>query len=340
VVIIAESLAASAPSDSSAKIPARVHSVLKGKELLGDTPIVALPADSSLPTGSLLILFGEDDGESGAEARDWEWIAADEAVIGYVAGSPSLRVEAPRRLAYFARYLDHGNLTVAEDAYLEFAHAPYDVVQGAAGHLPMAAIRQWIVDPAVPAQRKGFYGLALGLSVDDEKTANAQLLRRLILEPAGDFRGGFDGILAGYLLAAGETALELIEERILANPDSAEGDVRHAMNALRFYHESGRQIPAARLCEALEHLLKRPEFAAPAIVDLARWQDWEAAERIVGLYDAPPSQHQSSVRRAIIGYLLVCPTPAAAAHLRTLRQRDPDLVEEVQRRPVLPSRRE
>jgi len=45
------------------------------------------------------------------------------------------------------------------------------------------------------------------------------------------------GIFGGYLIAVGEPALELIEDRYLANPTAANGDVRHAMTALRFYHE-------------------------------------------------------------------------------------------------------
>ncbi|HEV7222256.1 MAG TPA: hypothetical protein VGN42_06100, partial [Pirellulales bacterium] len=75
--------------------------------------------------------------------------------------------------------------------------------------------------------------------------------------------------MGGYLMAAGEPALELIEHKYLADPRAASGDVRHAMTALRFYHEYGREIPAERLARALRKLLVRQEFAAAAIVDLA-----------------------------------------------------------------------
>ena len=136
------------------------------------------------------------------------------------------------------------------------------------------------------------------------------------------------------MVAQGVRALELIEERYLANADAADGDVRHALNALRFYHEYGPKtvlgasVPAERLHQAVRRVLARPEFAAAAVVDLARWQDWDALDEVVALYadDAP-----LATRRAVIGYLLSCPLPAARRELATLRERDPRGVSEAER---------
>ena len=93
-----------------------------------------------------------------------------------------------------------------------------------------------------------------------KRGATADFLRGLVVAPEDDFRAGFDGILGGYLLLAGRPGLDLIESRYLANPQAADGDVRHAMTALRFYHEYGREIPAARLGQSLARLLARSEF--------------------------------------------------------------------------------
>jgi hypothetical protein len=219
--------------------------------------------------------------------------------------------------------LEHPNKLIAEDAYLEFGHAPFDEVARAADLLPMAKIRGWLGDEKISPQHKGFYGLALGLAKGSaDRQANAALLERQILAPEDDFRAGFDGVLGGYLLLTGKAGLKLIEDRYLANPKAAVGDVRHAMTALRFYHEFGREITVAQLRAALARLLARPEFAELAIIDLTRWQAWESLEQIATLY-AQPAYQDTATRRAIVGYLGACPEPAAATWLAKLRAADP-----------------
>jgi hypothetical protein len=179
-----------------------------------------------------------------------------------------------------------------------------------------------LVDPKVPPHRKGFYGLAVGLRAQGgERAAAAEFLRTLVVQPEDDFRAGFDGVLGGYLLLAGETGLELIESRYLANPQARDGDVRHALTAMRFYHEFGQGIPSQRLAQAVGRLLERDEFAEAAIVDLARWQAWEALERVTAVYERPTSELRA--RRAVIGYLLACPRGEAREVLARLRASDP-----------------
>jgi hypothetical protein len=203
-------------------------------------------------------------------------------------------------------------------------------VQQVAELFPPDHLRRWLADPNVKDERKGFYGLALGLAgrMQDRQEQEA-FLRDLILAPASDFRAGFDGMLGGYLVLAGEPALVLIEQRFLANPQARVGDVRHATSALRFYQEFGREIPTPRLARALRPLLSRPEFAAAAVIDLARWQDWEALAQVASLYtqDPPPP----ATRRAIVGYLLNCPAPQAKLELARLRRIDPQGVTEAER---------
>ena len=79
----------------------------------------------------------------------------------------------------------------------------------------------------------------------------------------------------------------------------------------------------------MARLLKRPEVARPAIIDLARWQAWEC------LPPWPVPQRQaavkSRVKRAIVGYLLRLPAAEAAAPLAVWRRAAPELVAEVER---------
>ena len=116
--------------------------------------------------------------------------------------APLASAKSETRLPYFARYLEHAEPLIAEDAYLEFGHAPYDEVRAVAKHLPMAEIRRWVVDPNIPQFRKGFYGLALGLATNKaDREANTAVLRKIIDSPESDFRQGFDGAIGGYLIA-------------------------------------------------------------------------------------------------------------------------------------------
>jgi hypothetical protein len=141
------------------------------------------------------------------------------------------------------------------------------------------------------------------------------------LASENDFRAGFDGVLGGYLLLAGLPGLELIESRYFIKSDSADGDVRHALTALRFYAEYGREISTRRLAQAVAHLLSRPEFAAEATTDLARWQAWSVLDEVVALFEKPQSDERT--RRAVVGYLLACNQADARAALARLRTADP-----------------
>jgi hypothetical protein len=192
-----------------------------------------------------------------------------------------------------------------------------------ADQLPMDRLRTWVASSQVPEARKGFYGLALGLATSPaDRRANEAVLARLIEEPADDFRAGFDGVLGGYLILTGERGLENIETRYLRNPKAAGGDVRHALTAVRFYHEYGKDISQERLRAALVPVLSRPEFAERVIVDLARWKAWDARVQIAVLYEQP-AYSEAATRRAIVGYLLVCPDKDAAVDLDHLRKLDP-----------------
>jgi hypothetical protein len=301
----------------------RLHRVLTGAGRLEGKKTLDVALDVAAKPGRLLLIFGSGPESAAAGELAWHAVVVNETSYAYFARSPSLKTAASQRLRYFAPFLEHADALIAQDAYLEFGHAPFDEVARVAEILPLARMRGWLTDPKIPPDRKGFYGLALGIGGDAPlRRANAEFLQGLILAPEDDFRAGFDGILGGYLLLSGAKGLDLIEARYLANPRAADGDVRHALTAVRFYHEYGSDISAARLQSAVGGLLNRPEFAEAAITDLARWKDWSSVQAISGLY----MQHayvQPAIRRAIVGYLLACPVPAAAAALARLRETDP-----------------
>jgi hypothetical protein len=283
---------------------------------------------SKLGQLALLMAIGGDD----AAKTTWEVIPLDEVSFAYLARAPARRQPTSERLPYYARFLESANRMVAEDAYYEFGAAPFDEVAQIAHLLPMAKMRQWVADPAVAESRRGFYGLALGLAKSDaDRPANEGVLTRLVDARADDFRAGFDGILGGYLLLTGAEGIKHLDKRWLSNPQAPIGDLRHAATALRFMHEFGTDVvPAPEIARAMRSFLTRPELAAAAIVDLARWQDWDACAEVAALFDQKPFA-DAATTRAIVGYLSACPLPAAAQALTHLREQDPQRVAEAEK---------
>ncbi len=314
-----------------------IHKVQKGRERLADRKTIEIAPDrdgartEAKPGTLALLLANEPDKAKGNAPFAWSWEILNEVSYAYVARAPGLNVPVAERLTYFAPFLEHREPLLADDAYLEFGHASYDEVAQVADKLSSDSLRAWLRDPNVSPERKGFYGLALGLvGDDDQRAANAAFLRNEILRPANDFRAGFDCLLGGYLMAAGTPALDLIERTFLTDPKAAEGDVRHAITALRFYHQYGHKIPVERLRQALRRLLGRPEFAAMVIVDLARWQDWEAMTTIAGLFKKPEFA-EPATDRAIVGYLLTAPGEQGAEALAGLRRLAPKRVADAEK---------
>jgi hypothetical protein len=287
---------------------------------------VRLPLTNQIKVGTLALVLGTGDNDTSWNKLDWQCVPLSELAFVYVAQSPDLRTPAAKRLQFFAKYLENRDPVIAEDAFQEFGQVPYDVVAPAAAELSASKLREWIAEPNVPDERKGFYGLALGLTAKgDDWAKNLARLRSLIDAdaPAGaDFRVGFDGILGGYLVAEGPAAIEHISDRLLANSKSAVGDVRHAEKALRFYYEYGPADQRPAVAKAVEHLLDRPSESAAAITDLARWQDWKVVDKIAPLYDRK-DDNDAFIQRAVIGYLLACPLPEASQSLARLRQHYP-----------------
>lgn len=306
----------------------RIHKTLEGNPQPVSGTTMTLPAMVIGEAQGLVVLFGVPKSSNPADSTEMDWRVqpVDETSYAYFARAPGLRTATAERLRYFARFLEHPDQLIAADATMEFAHAPFSGVASVADAFSFANVRRWMTDERVPQERKGFYGLLLGLATDPaDVQANRNVLHAKIDEPAEDLRSGFDGMLAGALLLDGEAALKLIEDRFLANPASRDGDVRHALAALRFYAEYGRAIPLPRIAQAVEPLLARPEFASAAIVELARWQDWPALRKVVPLYDAV-GYPQPGTRRAVVGYLLTAPGDEPAKALAELRRLHPQEV--------------
>ncbi len=301
----------------------RVHQALVGKSRLAGESELRIAVDWQGKAGALALLFAEGDADAALDDLEWSAVGVNETSFAYVARAPSLRTKADERLAYFVPYLQHDDAVIADDVYQEFGHAPLEEIARISDRLPFDKLRRWLVDREIPQERKGFFGVALGLAtMDADRRANLATLEKVMDADESDFRAGFDGVLGGYLLLRGEEGLAEVGRRYLADPKAAEGDTRHAVSAVRFFYEHDRAIDRERFREAVRPLLDRPPFAAAAVLDLARWKDWASLAKVAKLYDAA-DYPQPSTREAVVAYLLACPEDAAATMLAEIRGRDP-----------------
>jgi hypothetical protein len=283
----------------------------------GEPPAV-VTARVAAPVEGTAVLFGSTD-----SPPRWTAVAADETLLGHVVTAPAITEPVGGRLAWFAARLEHPEPAIADDAFAEFAVAPFPAVREAAEALAARPLAAWVADPATDQRRRGFYGLALGVVVAEGSSGGNRLSSaalRTALDAAGDdFRAGADGLMAGILVAEGVEGLDWLTDR--ATPDRPV-DQRQFLAALRFAREylTGT-IPPGRISAATAELAQSPAVAALAIIDLARAEAWEEVDAVAAWWDA--AADDPLIRRAVAGYLVACPSAAARDHLERIDRDDP-----------------
>lgn len=280
----------------------------------------------------------------GSKTTELEWgspLEVTETSFNYITQAPSKEAPAKQRLTYFLKFLEFSDTIVADDAYGEFANAQYKDIVAVKGEFPREKLRQWLDNPQTSPSRLGLYGLMLGLCGTDE---DAKYLERRLLEPVEGFRLGIDGMMGGYLLLAKDSGLTVLEDAKLKNKSVPFSETYATMQALRFMWQYGDGgIGKDRLRQSMRILLDRPELADLVVVDLARWQDWSVADRLMELYGAT-GYDIPSTKRAIVRFFLTAesekakdpkePEPqhvaVAKKHLKTLREKDPETVKQAE----------
>jgi hypothetical protein len=258
---------------------------------------VEIPRFRAGKSGDLALLMGTK-----IDTLEWaDPLPVTKEIYSYVSDAPSYDADPKDRLAYFMKFLEHADPTIANDAYAEFANAPYKDITRVVDKMPKEQIRGWVMNAETSPTRLGLYGLMLGLC-GDEKDA-ALMEQRVVNKGEDEFRLGIDGVMGGYLLLKGPAGLDVVDKAKFLDKKVPFSETYAALQALRFMWQYGDdRISKERLRASMRLLLDRPELSDIVIADLARWKDWTVQDRLRGMY-GQEAYDVPSVKRAIVRYM-------------------------------------
>ena len=318
------------------------------------------------------VYFGDFDRErvflvSGVSTERIDWMTPlplSPTSVDYVRKLGEVPATGAERLEFFQEYLENDDPLLAQDAYDEFARAPYADVQALGPKMQHDRLVKWISDPEISPSRRRLYLTMLGvcgtkddlpllesLIKSDFKAMKPHLQQAVqtsvgMSGPIGlplwvdlvdqDERRkklGLDALVACYLTLGGPDGLDLIDDRFLKNPDTEYTYIYSTIMALRFHgEEPSSKLPRERLLASMRLLLDNPEFADQVIPDLARWEDWSVLDRLVSMFKS--SDKNGYVRQPVVTYLTVASEQPgelgkrAQTALTELEQLDPEGVKQ------------
>jgi hypothetical protein len=301
-------------TDMDIEVVVKDHEYLKGKKKI--TLPRYVPPDPKKETKHLIfceVYKGELDPYRG------EAVGPDSKIAEYLKGAIELKdKDMPTRLAYFFKNFDSADWAVSGDAFQEFSNAEYKDVHVAAAKFDPDHVLKMLKDPSTSLARIGLLGLIFGHCGKGE--AHAKALRALIDDPKVKQATGLDGLLAGYVLLDPKAGLEYVSG-IIKDPKE-DFLVRYAgLRALRFFWEYREDVlKKADIVATIEPLLDQPDIVDLAVEDLRKWEQWEKAAKLIGLFDKP-SHDVSIIQRSIIKFALAAPATnkECAAFLARLR---------------------
>ncbi len=305
----------------------KIEEVLKKNAILGDKKVITLPRYVPTDNNKTKFLIFCDVFQGKIDPYRGVPVKADSDMVKYLKGALAVKdKDISTRLRFFFDYLDNSDLEISNDAYKEFANASYNDYHTMAKKLPADKIAKWLRDPETPSFRFGLYASMLGHCGTDK---HAALLRKLLDDPEKRLNSGVDGMLAGYTMLKPKEGWSYIQG-ILKDPKK-EFMLRYAaLRAARFFHDSRPDvIDKKELVKGVCLLLDQSDVADLAIEDLRKWGCWDVADRVLGLANKK-SHDVPIVQRAILRYALSCPDKKAAAFVTTMRQKNAEMVKDVE----------
>ena len=311
----------------------RIVKVLRGEEkLAGAKEIDVVYFGEDAPDKKFLIT-----GIAAITPDKIEWttpVPLSPRAVEYVEKLPTLPETGVERIAFFQEHLEDEDPLLAQDAYDEFARAPYADVIAIGPRMHRDKLLQWIKDPTVGPSGRRLYLTMLGICGQPEDVAmieeflnyDYQVTKPGIIAAIGTTgvlgvpigtglideaihaderrkKESLDALIACYIKLKGPSALELVNEKFLGNPTVEYKHLHSAIMALRFHGEETDIIPREQLLDSMRLALDHKEFADQVIPDLTRWEDWDVMPRLVKMFKDAPADDW--IRQPVASYVLV-----------------------------------
>ena len=343
VAVIARLSQAAPPTESGAADPTtglatfEVVEILRGADKFSDLKELAVVYFGENEADKLFLINGIDAGlppTAAGQAADWTTpLPLSQRGVEYVRQLATLPPQGTERLAFFLQYFEDADPLLAQDAYDEFARAPYRDVIELGPQLDRVQLMQWIDNPEIGPTRRRLYLTLFGMCGQAEDSDKLETMLKYDFQQMKPALGalvsvmGFhgsalgasvaaeivqadvrrqqqclDALIAAYLKLKGPAGLPLIEERFLANPDAEYTQVYATIMALRFHGEETDILPRERLLQAMRLALDNSEISDQVIPDLARWEDWSILDRLVTMFNE--SEADAWIRQPVISYVL------------------------------------
>lgn len=299
-----------------------VQEVLRGAAAFGNVKTIEAPFFDEKPLGGEYLVLGTT--QSGlAFAPPY---ALTERSRKYASEIMKLPPLSTKRLVFFQNYFEDKEDLLKNDAYYEFALAPYTALQAMKAEMKHDKLAAWVSDPNVAVSHRRLYLTMLGVCGGP---SDIPVLEKLLRSNDPKFKTGLDATVACYLTLRGADGLPLIEDLFLKKKQEEFTDIFSVVMALRFLgQEDPGPISKDRLVQSMRLVLDHPHLADQAIMDLARWKDWTVMDRLVALFKSPDSDTTTWVRIPVINYLRACPLPKAKEYIAELRKIDPKAVQQ------------
>jgi len=301
----------------------KVVEVLKGAELLKKAKQIDAVYLGDAPVGTQFIISGVDP-----KALSWSApLEVKKRSRDYINTLFKLPEGGPDRLSFFQNYLEDEEEMLSRDAFDEFAQASYADVKAFAPRIDYKQLLACLNSPAdkVSASHRRLYFTLLGVCGTEK---DLPLLEKFLTSKDRQLKSGLDAMIGSYLAIKGPEGIKLVEDLYLKNGDAEFTDTYAAIQAVRISQEAGI-ITKDKAAEAFHYMLDRPKMADLVIPDLARWQDWTVADRLVDLFVTADAD-SAWVRVPVLRYLQVCPTPEAKKELARLEVMDPTAAKSAQ----------